>query len=87
MLTQFLHIPYDEERLSAQEIDEIECFAESLFYQLEDKVKEMGLSMTDFTITKFTQQELDNMPVVYKGKDGKFYLKEQKYGKYGEEIY
>lgn len=77
MLTQFLHIPYDEEKLNSQEAEEIESFAEELFCQLENKVKELGLIMTDFVITKFSQEELENMPVACRGRDGTVYIKEQ----------
>ena len=64
MITEYLHLPYNEDRLSIEEVNELENFAFELFCQLETKVHEMNLTMTDFTITKFTQEELAKMPVL-----------------------
>ena len=76
LLTEFFKIPYDENSLSADEAEELERFAMDLFYQLENKVAEMGLTMTDFVITKFFQEELEAMPVVCRDKDGNYHIKE-----------
>ena len=76
MTTQYLNIPYDENALSDQEIEALENCAAELYAQLVDKVASLGLTMTDFVITKFSQEELDAMPTVYRGKDGKYYVKE-----------
>ena len=77
MVTEYFHIPYDEERLSEDEIIEIERFAETLYFQLYDKLKNMGLSMTDFIITKFSQKELDGMQIVCRDKNGKYCVKDK----------
>ncbi len=76
MLTEFFKLPYDEDRLSAEEAEELERFTAELFFQLEDKVAEMGLHMTDCCITKFLPEELEAMPVVYQDTDGKYRLRE-----------
>ena len=76
MTTEYLKIPYDENTLSNQEIEELENCAAELYAQLVDKVASLGLTMTDFVITKFSQEELDAMPTVYRGKDGKYHIKE-----------
>lgn len=76
MQTEFLNLPYDENALSAEEVEELERFAMDLFYQLENKMAEMGLTMTDSVITKFSQEELEAMPVVYRDTDGKYRIKE-----------
>ncbi len=76
MLTEFLKIPYSEDSLSAEEAEELERFAMDLFYQLENKVTEMGLNMTDSVITKFSQEELEAMPAVYRDTDGRYRIRE-----------
>jgi hypothetical protein len=63
MVTEYLNIPYDEYALNDQEITEIENCAAELYVRLVNKVASLGLTMTDFVITKFTQEELDTMPI------------------------
>lgn len=70
MLTEHFKVPYDEDRLSVEEADELERFMAELFGLLVAKVAEMGLSMTDLVITKFSKEELEGMPVAYRDKDG-----------------
>ena len=63
MITEYLNIPYDEYALSDQEVTEIENYAAELYVRLLNKVESLGLTMTDCVITKFTQEELDAMPI------------------------
>ena len=81
MLTDFFNIPYDENTLSNEEIVELETFIEGLFVQFQDKIEEMGLSMTDFGITKFSQEELDQMPVARRDADGSYRIVDEVAGR------
>lgn len=81
MVTEFFKIPYDENSLSDEEIVELEAFVEGLFVQLQDKIEKTGLSMTDFGITKFSQEELGAMPVVRRDVDGSYRIVEEEAGR------
>ena len=64
-VTQVMGIAYNEERLTADEIEELEDFCCHLSYLFEEKINQMGLHIVlggyGEYITKFTQEELDNM--------------------------
>lgn len=64
MITQVLSIPYDETKLTDEEIWELEDFCVELGDALSKKIQEMGLHITEgigWCITKFTEEELEFM--------------------------
>ena len=64
-ITQVMGIRYNEDRLSIEEINELEDFCSYLSDLLNEKIDQMGLHVVlggyGEYITKFTREELDNM--------------------------
>ena len=60
--TECFCIPYDTEKLSAEQQQELEEYCQELFYMLENKIKSMGLIIVKGVfgnyITKLTEEEL-----------------------------
>lgn len=61
MFTQAFGVPYNENRLSDEEIWELEIFLIELEQMLNKKVKDMGLHIVEGCITKFTEEQLEFM--------------------------
>ena len=75
MTTEYMGIAYDEETLSIEEQDELEKLGYEMYCQLENKVKELGLTFVEgfgVVITKFSNEELDAMPKARRKKDGSY---------------
>lgn len=68
-VTQVMMIPYDEDRLSIEEQNELEEFCFYLFNLLDEKRQKMGLHIVDGLygayLTKFTEEELERMKTQY----------------------
>lgn len=68
MYTQAFGIPYNDEKLSAEEIQELENYCMELKDMLFKKIENMGLHVTfglGMCITKFTKEELEFMDREY----------------------
>ena len=62
MVTQTLNVPYDETRLTDEEIWELEDFCMELGDALMKKIQDMGLHIAEgfsWCITKFSEEELE----------------------------
>ena len=64
VFTEFLKLPYDDYTLSDEEIQKIEDLAYRLYNTLEAECNILGLTITDYIITKFTEEELSAMPTI-----------------------
>ena len=66
--TEYFCIPYDTEKLSVEQQQELEECCQELFCMLENKIKSMGLTIVEGGfgnyITKFTEEELKQMETV-----------------------
>lgn len=73
MTTEYMSVPYDEDRLTIEEQNNLEDFCHELYLQLENKLSDMGLVIVDgfgSYVTKFTQEELDEMEIVRRARNG-----------------
>ena len=66
--TEYLNMCYDINRLSEEEVSDLEFFCKRLYIRLINQIEKMGLTLVDGGsgqyITKFTQEELNEMESV-----------------------